>query len=177
MGLDPGLGAHGRKRTDTGFRRRKKGFMEKGKIRVGSKIGTGTVISTGLYRKVKPKGRAAGKGHKRIQEAQDRQKPVLPDRYKQAFIHVMRSIPKCIPEHRFHPKRKWRFDFAIPERMIAFEYEGIFSRKSRHTTISGFTGDCEKYNEAQLLGWKVFRFTAKSIYDAWKIIDYYQLKS
>ena len=89
----------------------------------------------------------------------------------------MRSIPKCIPEHRFHPKRKWRFDFAIPERMIAFEYEGIFSRKSRHTTISGFTGDCEKYNEAQLLGWKVFRFTAKSISHAWKIIDHYQLKS
>lgn len=151
--------------------------MEKGKIRVGSKIGTGTVISTGLYRKVKPKGRAAGKGHKRIQEAQDRQKPVLPDRYKQAFIHIMRSIPENEPEYKFHPTRKWRFDYAVRTKMIAFEYEGIFSKKSRHTSLKGFSGDCEKYNEAQLLGWKVFRFTAKSIYDAWKIIDYYQLKS
>lgn len=89
----------------------------------------------------------------------------------------MRSIPENEPEYKFHPTRKWRFDYAVRTKMIAFEYEGIFSKKSRHTSLKGFSGDCEKYNEAQLLGWKVFRFTAKSIYDAWKIIDYYQLKS
>jgi very-short-patch-repair endonuclease len=66
-------------------------------------------------------------------------------------------------EYVFHPKRKWRFDFAIVDKKIAIEYEGIFGGgKSRHTTVSGYTGDTEKYNEAAKLGWKVLRYTAKS---------------
>lgn len=65
-----------------------------------------------------------------------------------------------VQEFYFHPKRKWRFDFAIPEKRIALEYEGLMSTKSRHTTISGFSGDAEKYNEAVILGWRVLRYTA-----------------
>lgn len=65
-------------------------------------------------------------------------------------------------EFRFHVERKWRFDFAIPALKIAFEYEGIFSKKSRHTTVSGYSGDIEKYNAATADGWKVLRFTAKN---------------
>lgn len=63
-------------------------------------------------------------------------------------------------EHTFHPTRKWRFDFAIPSRKIAIEYEGIVADKSRHTNIKGYTEDSNKYNEAQKLGWKVLRYTA-----------------
>ncbi len=62
-------------------------------------------------------------------------------------------------EHSFHPARRWRFDWAIEETMTAYEYEGIMSKKSRHTTISGFNGDADKYNQATLLGWKVIRLT------------------
>lgn len=65
-------------------------------------------------------------------------------------------------EHRFHPERKWRFDFALPDKLIACEYEGIHSEKSRHTTVTGYQGDIEKYNEATALGWRVLRFTAKT---------------
>lgn len=65
-----------------------------------------------------------------------------------------------VKELEFHPTRKWRFDFAIESLKIAIEYEGIISEKSRHTTITGMSADCDKYNEAQRLGWKVFRFTA-----------------
>jgi hypothetical protein len=68
-------------------------------------------------------------------------------------------------EHRFHDERKWRFDWAIPELHIAFEYEGIFSAKSRHTTAKGFTGDAEKYNAAQSAGWIVYRYTAINYLD------------
>jgi hypothetical protein len=60
-------------------------------------------------------------------------------------------------EYKFHPKRKFRFDYAIP--MVAFEYEGGIYQKSRHTTATGYSKDCEKYNQAALLGWRVFRFT------------------
>lgn len=66
---------------------------------------------------------------------------------------------KVEEEYRFHPERKWRFDFALPELKLAVEYEGIQSEKSRHTTLKGYTGDSEKYNEAQRLGWIVLRYT------------------
>jgi hypothetical protein len=62
-------------------------------------------------------------------------------------------------EHKFHPTRKWRADIAIPTLKALIEYEGISSAKSRHTSITGFSNDCEKYNQAQLIGWKVLRYT------------------
>jgi hypothetical protein len=62
-------------------------------------------------------------------------------------------------EHKFHPTRKWRADIAIPTLKALIEYEGISSAKSRHTSITGFSNDCEKYNQAQLLDWKVLRYT------------------
>ena len=63
-----------------------------------------------------------------------------------------------IAEHRFHETRQWRFDIAIPSLKIAIEYEGIMSRKSRHTTVTGYTKDCEKYNAATIAGWRVLRY-------------------
>lgn len=63
-------------------------------------------------------------------------------------------------EYRFDDLRKWRFDHAIKSLKIAIEYEGLFSEKSRHTTAKGFTGDADKYNRAQQLGWKVLRYTS-----------------
>ena len=63
-------------------------------------------------------------------------------------------------EYKFHPERKWRFDFAIPELKVGIEYEGLISEKSRHTTVTGFTNDAEKYNAAQAIGWRVLRYTA-----------------
>lgn len=66
-------------------------------------------------------------------------------------------------EFSFHPKRKWRFDYVFPTRMVAIEYEGLFSQKSRHTTVKGYSEDCQKYNEAALLGYTLLRFTAKEV--------------
>ena len=62
-------------------------------------------------------------------------------------------------EHKFHPIRKWRFDWFIKEISIAIEYNGIISAKSRHTTITGYTNDMTKINQAQLLGYKVLQYT------------------
>jgi len=67
-----------------------------------------------------------------------------------------------LPEHKFHPTRRWRADFAIPELRILIEYEGINSAKSGHTTITGYTSNCEKYNQAAILGWRVLRYTFKN---------------
>jgi hypothetical protein len=71
-------------------------------------------------------------------------------------------IPNYVEELQFNSTRKFRFDWAIPELKIAIEYEGIFSKKSGHTTVTGYTKDCEKYNIAAIEGWIILRYTAKN---------------
>jgi len=71
-----------------------------------------------------------------------------------------KKIDDFVKELKFDPNRKFRFDWAIPNLMIAIEYEGIYSKKSRHTTVSGYSKDIEKYNLAITKGWRVLRYTA-----------------
>lgn len=66
---------------------------------------------------------------------------------------------ECVKEYKFHPKRRWRFDYAIPDHMIALEVEGGVWTGGRHIRAQGFLGDMEKYNTATLMGWRVFRTT------------------
>ena len=66
---------------------------------------------------------------------------------------------EVVTEYRFHPVRRWRFDFAIPGHMIAIEKEGGVWTRGRHTRGKGYIGDMEKYNNATALGWRVLRFT------------------
>jgi hypothetical protein len=67
------------------------------------------------------------------------------------------------PEYRFAPPRKWRFDLAWPELLVAFEREGGTWQRGRHTRPAGYANDCEKYNAAGILGWIVIRATADMI--------------
>ncbi len=62
-------------------------------------------------------------------------------------------------EYKFYPGRKWRFDYAIPDKMVAIELEGGVYTNGRHTRGKGYENDCEKYNAALSQGWKVFRLT------------------
>ena len=71
---------------------------------------------------------------------------------------------ECVKEYKFHPVRKWRFDYAIPERKIALEVEGGVWTGGRHTSSVGFMKDMEKYNTATLMGWRVFRTTPDELY-------------
>lgn len=64
---------------------------------------------------------------------------------------------ECVKEFKFHPTRKWRFDYAIPQYKIALEVEGGVWSGGRHTSPKGFLNDMEKYNTATLMGWRVFR--------------------
>lgn len=68
--------------------------------------------------------------------------------------------PNLEPEFKFHPERRWRFDFACPITKTAVEIEGGHWTGGRHTRGAGFEADCEKYNEAALEGWTVFRLTS-----------------
>lgn len=77
------------------------------------------------------------------------------------FTQTIRSIFKCecVKEYAFHQKRRWRFDYAIPEYRIAIEVEGGVWTKGRHTRAKGFLGDMDKYNTAAVMGWTLVRTT------------------
>lgn len=74
-------------------------------------------------------------------------------------------LPAATPEHRFHPERKWRFDFAWAPQRIALEIEGGTWQYGRHNRATGFLRDMEKYREAALLGWMVLRVTPEELKD------------
>jgi len=80
------------------------------------------------------------------------------------YLHcVALKLPQPKREYRFHNKRRWRFDFAWPEKKVAVEIEGGIWHGGRHTRGRGFQADCEKYNAASEDGWTVFRFTPKQV--------------
>lgn len=65
-------------------------------------------------------------------------------------------------EWKFHPVRKWKFDFIVgPD--IAIEVEGGTWSGGAHSRGKHFEDDCEKYNTATLFGWRVFRFTTDMV--------------
>jgi hypothetical protein len=95
--------------------------------------------------------------------------------YAEALLIQMplSGLPAPQREFIFHKKRKWRFDLAWPDLLIAVEVEGGIWTGGRHVRGEGYEADCEKYNEAQLAGWMVLRFTPGMIKrgKAWPVIE------
>lgn len=70
----------------------------------------------------------------------------------------------------------WSADFAIPDRMLLLEVEGGTWMQAKvqpdgtvitghHSHPVGYEKDCEKYNAAAILGWRVLRFTTQMVND------------
>jgi len=74
-------------------------------------------------------------------------------------IRIDGHFPAVKRQYRFHPERKWTFDFCWVEAKVAAECEGGIWLAGRHNRGAGFEKDIEKYNAATLDGWRVFRFT------------------
>lgn len=66
-------------------------------------------------------------------------------------------------EYRFHPRRRWRADFAFPKQRLLIEFEGGIYTRGRHTRGKGYEKDMEKYNAATSLGYRVLRFSSKHV--------------
>ena len=64
-----------------------------------------------------------------------------------------------VKEYQFDEERKFRFDWAIPALKFYFEYDGLQSDKSGHTTLTGYTSDTEKRSLATDLGWRGKHYT------------------
>lgn len=84
-------------------------------------------------------------------------------RGEEEFALLIRALkfPEAKREYLFSQVgRKWRFDFAWPELMLAVEIDGVVGGAGgRHQRREGFATDLDKHNEAQADGWRVFRFT------------------
>lgn len=80
-----------------------------------------------------------------------------------SHVRSYRLDAGMVEEHKFHPERRWRFDFAWPDQMLAVEVEGGTWAGGRHTSGAGFEKDCEKYAEALILGWRVLRVTSTQV--------------
>lgn len=76
---------------------------------------------------------------------------------------TLAGLPRPVTQFRFHPRRRWRSDLAWPEQKLLVEVEGGIYADGRHVRGTGYEGDCEKYNEAALLGYTVLRVTAGQI--------------
>ena len=69
------------------------------------------------------------------------------------------DLPVPETEYRFWPERKFRFDYAWPEKHLALEVEGgiFMAGGGRHNRGAGYTKDLEKYSMAAALGWRILR--------------------
>lgn len=116
-------------------------------------------------------------------------------------IVVAAGAPRPRREFRFAPPRRWRFDLAWPEMMLAIELEGgtrgrpvtchacgsrVRARQrdgsvGRELRIGGAHGrarvdsDAEKYNVAALAGWRVLRYTTAMVEQHWFVADLWSL--
>lgn len=88
------------------------------------------------------------------------------------------GFPDPDTELLFHPRRKWRLDYAWPTHMIAVEIHGGIHSGGRHTRGRGFVEDRAKMNEAALLGWTVIEATPEHIKSgqlrAWLLAAFHQ---
>lgn len=79
-----------------------------------------------------------------------------------------------VREHKFHPKRQWRFDYADVQNKIAVEIDGGAFTQGRHGQGMGMVADREKCNAAIMLGWWVFHYCRRQDMSQF-IEDYKQL--
>ncbi len=76
---------------------------------------------------------------------------------QQRFLAMIDSsgLPAPVCEHRFHPSRKWRFDYAWPAARLALEVQGGIFVQGRHSRGAALLKEWEKLNTAAAYGYRV----------------------
>lgn len=89
---------------------------------------------------------------------------------EQALLSQIRIVGLPMPEREFRaiPKRRFKWDFAYPDRKLLIEVQGgiwagKYGKQSGHTSGTGLNRDYEKNNLAVCHGYKVLYFTSNMI--------------
>ena len=112
----------------------------------------------------------------------DKQTPDKPKRkaqkpQKQPKMDMFTAICKSdlkievVKEYLFHPTRKWRFDYAIPDHKIALEVEGGVWTGGRHTRPADIQSNARRLMQVEDAGIdKTGYFRLKTHFFAQKVI-------
>jgi very-short-patch-repair endonuclease len=77
----------------------------------------------------------------------------------------LEAWPRPEAEVRFAPPRRWRFDLCWPTHKLAVEVQGGVFVRGRHSRGAAQVADMEKFNTAQMLGWRVLQVTPQQVTD------------
>lgn len=104
----------------------------------------------------------------KIEMAKEERKALQKRRRDEKLVLALKAIEQetgvsAEREFVFNPTRRFRFDAAWPDALVAAEIDGAVWTGGRHTSPAGFLRDQEKTNLAGLDGWRVFRFTWKDV--------------
>lgn len=80
----------------------------------------------------------------------------------------LHGLPAPVAEFPFAKDigRKWRADWAWPEKKVLLEVDGGVWIGGRHTSGAGWMKDTDKLNHAALLGWRCLRCAPKTLMTA-----------
>jgi hypothetical protein len=78
------------------------------------------------------------------------------------------GFDRFVREYKFHPKRKWRFDYLLDPDWdsfgdVAIEIEGGIWNNGAHVRGKHYQSDMEKYREAAAMTFKVYRFSVQEV--------------
>jgi hypothetical protein len=113
--------------------------------------------------------RARGSYKRRDSTAQPKTGKAAPEGLKSPLCGIFKAanLPVPVPEYRFDLNgRRWRFDYAWPDRLVAVEIDGGSWINGRHNRAAGFLADMDKFNAAVRQGWRVLHYTPQTMLQA-----------
>lgn len=108
------------------------------------------------------------------QLAKRSQKETLENKFASTWAMLFPNLPPPARQVKFHPHRRWRWDFSweFADIKLAVEIQGGTWTKGGHTTGTGINADYEKWREAVRLGWKVLPFSTSDMRDAVAVCEF-----
>lgn len=104
--------------------------------------------------------------------ASDLRKNQLESRFLEAWRAMFPTLPMPVMQHKFHPQRKWRFDFSWPDLLLAVELNGASFGGGRHNRGAEQAKDYEKMRHAIKLGWRVLPFGTKDMDHPYDVVEF-----
>lgn len=99
------------------------------------------------------------------------QKETLENNFHAHWALMFGNLPEPVRQHKFHPERKWRWDFAWPDQKLAVEIQGGSWVGGGHNTGAGQAKDYEKLNAATRLGWRCLLYSTPMLKDMASVVE------